>query len=81
MQFRLYRRYNEITECIHTLPYANQKRTEIRVCVTIGISFITKLSIRILYRQEITEIRTRTASNRPYNEITEGIRALWKAET
>ena len=25
---------------------------------------------------KITEIRTRTASNRPYNEITEGIRAL-----
>ena len=25
---------------------------------------------------EITEIRTRTASKRPYNEITEGIRAL-----
>ena len=31
-------------------------------------------------KQESTEFRTKTASDRLYNEIVEGIRDLWKAE-
>ena len=73
--------YNETINGIEFVSYENRKSQKY-VPVQLQIAPITKSprAFAPYEKQKRRMLRTNTASYRIYNEIAEGIRALWKAE-